>query len=59
MQNRQKLREKCSRCLYTSFLCLHEADIQKVGFGTVAFALFPLDSPDVLEDSNQTELRFI
>ena len=27
--------------------------LQKVGFGTAAFALHPLDGPDVLEDSNQ------
>lgn len=33
----------------TCILHLHETDLglQKVGFGAVAFALYPLDSPEV------------
>lgn len=31
--------------------------LQKVGFETTARALYPLDSPDVLEDSNQMEFN--
>lgn len=50
-------------CVFTrmSWVSLHELDpsLQKVGLGTVALALYPFESPDVLEDSNQTGLRFI
>lgn len=33
--------------------------LQKEGLGTAALALHPFESADVLEDSNQTELRFV
>lgn len=43
-----------------SCFCMKQTwGLQKVGFGTVAFAFYPFDSQDVLEDSNQTALRFI
>lgn len=36
-----------------SCVCMKQnCGLQKVGFGTAAFALYPLDCPDVLEDSN-------